>query len=272
MNQVFLYCLGYALEKTGTRLTAATLMSNHYHAVVHDPEGRICELTELLNGLLTKTTQVVRGWQGSVFDGAGPSYVELLTVNAVVDRTAYALVNPTEAGLVRFSKEWPGVRTRVADIGTRTIRVKRPEAFFTEDGSMPEWVELRFEMPEALLEESGLDGAQARIADAVETQEKKARARIEAEGRSFKGRDRVLRSSPYARARTFEQRHELNPRYASAGDDEALDTAVARDKEFAERYRASRERWLAGERDVIWPAGTYAMRRWHHVPCADPPC
>jgi hypothetical protein len=71
-------------------------MSNHYHAVVHESEERICERTEIFNELLTKTTQVVRGWQRSVFDGAGPTYVELLTVKAVVDRTAHALVNPTQ--------------------------------------------------------------------------------------------------------------------------------------------------------------------------------
>lgn len=270
MNQVFLYCLGYALQKTGTRLTAVTLMSNHYHAVVHDPDGRICEFTELLNGLLTKTTQVVRGWQGRVFDGGRPSYVELLTVDALVHGTAYALANPTDAGLVRFSKEWPGVRTRVDDIGTRSMTVERPCAFFADDGTMPETVELRFEVPEALLEE-GIETARARISEAVEMKEKEARARIEAAGGSFRGADRVRKSSPYSRAKAFEQRHELNPRYASAGDQEALQAAVERDVEFAMRYGASRERWLAGDRDVIWPAGTYAMRRWHGVRCADPP-
>lgn len=271
MNQAFLYCLGYALEKTGTRLTAVTLMSNHYHAIVHDPGGRIAELTETLNGLLTKTTQIVRGWQGTVFDGSKPSYIELLTADAVVDRTAYTLANPTAAGLVRYSKDWPGVRTRVSDIGVCTITVARPRAFFADDGTMPDTVELRFEMPEALLERHGLEAAQARIAEAVEAKERKAHAEVAAAGWSFKGADRVLKLSPYSRAKTFEARHQLNPRYASAGDHEALNAAIERDGVFAVQYASARERWLAGERDVVWPAGTYAMRRWHNVRCADPP-
>lgn len=29
-----------------------------------------------------------------------------MTVNAIVDRTAYVLANPTAAGLVRYSKDW----------------------------------------------------------------------------------------------------------------------------------------------------------------------
>src|SRR5690606_37439422 len=113
------------------------VMSNHYHAIVHDPSGDITVFTEAFHGLLTKATQALRGWQGSVFDGGKPSYVELLTVNAIVDETAYALANPTAAGLVRYSKDWPGVRTRISEIGAeRAISVKRPVgAFFAEEGT-----------------------------------------------------------------------------------------------------------------------------------------
>ncbi len=271
MNQVFLYCLGYALQATGMRLMAATLMSNHYHAIVHDPSGNITVFTEMFHGLLTKATQAMRGWQGSVFDGSKPSYVELLTVNAIVDRTAYVLANPTAAALVRYSKDWPGVRTRISDLGAdRATTVERPAgAFFAAEGVMPERVNLRCEMLEPLLEGSDLKTARARIADAVEVKEREARVRIEAAGWSFKGAERVLKSSPYSRAKTFEQRHALNPRYA--GDKEAREAAIERDCDFIERYAIARERWLEGERDVAWPAGTDAMRRRHRVPCTPPP-
>ncbi len=272
MNQVFLYCLGCAAEETHVQLVAATLMSNHYHLVVVDRRGQITKLTERLNGLLTKATQAMRGWQGSVFDGQKPSYTELLTPQALIDKVAYTIANPTAAGLVRFAKDWPGARTRVSDIGRRVVTVERPPAFFAEDGTMPESVELRFEMPETLLEAHGLEGARVRIAEAVEKKENDARAEVEAAGWSFKGADRVRKSSPYARAKTFEARGRLSPRYASGEDPDALDAAIARDAEFLLTYAECRERWLAGERHVVWPAGTDAMRRWHRVPCADPPC
>ncbi len=185
---------------------------------------------------------------------------------------AYTIANPTTAGLVRFAKDWPGARTRVSDIGRRVVTVERPPAFFAEDGTMPESVELRFEMPEMLLEAHGLEGARVRIAEAVEKKENDARAEVQAAGWSFKGADRVRKSSPYARAETFEARGRLSPRYASGGDADALDAAIARDAEFLLRYAETRDRWLAGERHVVWPPGTDAMRRWHGVTCADPPC
>ncbi len=91
-----------------------------------------------------------------MFDAEGPSYVELCTPRAVVDEAAYTLANPTAAGLVRFSNEWPGVRTRVSDIGERTVTVERPGAFFADDGIMPAQVELRLELPEVLIQMFGV--------------------------------------------------------------------------------------------------------------------
>lgn len=104
-----------------------------------------------------------------------------VTVNAIVDRTAYVLANPTAAGLVRYSKDWPGVRTRISEIGAgHATTVERPVgAFFAEAGAMPERVDLRYEMLEPLLEGSDLDSTRARIADAVEGKENEARARLQ---------------------------------------------------------------------------------------------
>ena len=266
MDQIFLYCLGVALSETGVSLSGVVLMSNHYHAIVTDREGRIPALMERLNTLLTKATQVHRGWIGRVFDAQGPSYVELLTANAVVEKLGYVLTNPSAAGLVRFSKEWPGVRTRVGDIGQRTLRIERPHVFFAEDGVMPEAVEIPLEMPDMLVQVFGVEQSRRRIAEAVARHEANAQAEADAKGWAFKGADRVRKSSPYSRAKTLEERGRLNPRYA--GDADAIRSAVRRDRGFRERYAAARERWLAGERDVEWPAGTYAMKRRHNVPCA----
>lgn len=265
MNQAFLYCLGVAAQRTNVSVAAASLMSNHYHAVVVDHDARICEMMEYLNALLTKTTQVMRGWLGRVFDGERPSYVELLTPASIVEKCGYALANPTAAGLVRFSKEWPGVRTGVNDIGERTLRIERPAAFFADDGSMPEVVELPLVLPEVVMHTYGVKQARERIADAVARHEAAGHAEAAAKGWSFKGAERVLKGSPYSRAKTLEDRRRINPRYA--GDREAIGAAVARDATFRERYAAARERWLAGDRDVVWPAGTYAMKRWHRVRC-----
>src|SRR5690606_36082140 len=122
----------------------------------------------------TKTTQVMRGWVGRVFDGEGPSYVELTTPATIVDKCGYTLANPTAAGLVKYSKDWPGVRTRVGDIGRRTLKIQRPPAFFAEDGTMPAVVKIPLELAEVVIETYGVKQARERIAEAVARHEDRA--------------------------------------------------------------------------------------------------
>ncbi len=264
-NREFLYCLGVALERTGVSLVAIMVMSNHYHLVLEDHHGSITKFTEMLNQLLTKTRQVSRGWTGRVFDAEGPSYVELLTPLAAVDRIAYCLANPTAAGLVWSSADWPGLRTRVEDLGVAVIKVARPRGYFADDGDMPAEVELRLEMPQMLLHVYGIKQARERIAAAVERHEQVAHEKAAKLRWKFAGVERVLKRSPYSRAKTLEERRELNPRYA--GDVESIRAAVARDREFVRRYNAARERWLRDDTRVVWPDGTDALRRRYGVPC-----
>jgi len=193
MNQVFRYCLAVAARETNVSVMAATLMSNHYHAVVIDHDGRISEFTERFHLLLTKAMQVYRGWIGKVFDSAKPSYVELLTPAAIIDKCGYTLANPTAAGLVRYSKDWPGVRTRVSEIGEATMRVERPPMFFVEDGKMPEAEEMPLAMAEQVIHVYGVKQARERIADAVARHEAKGHAEAAAKGRAFKGAGLVLK-------------------------------------------------------------------------------
>ena len=67
-NRVFLYCLAHACEVTGVQVHAVTVMSNHYHAVVTDPEGRLPKFAELLNKYVAKCQNAGYGlWEKLVF-------------------------------------------------------------------------------------------------------------------------------------------------------------------------------------------------------------
>ena len=41
VNQVFLYCLAYAAQFSGVQVVAFVCLSNHWHAIVTDVEGRL---------------------------------------------------------------------------------------------------------------------------------------------------------------------------------------------------------------------------------------
>ena len=131
---------------------------------------------------------------------------------------------------------------------------------------MPHTLTLRVERPDIC---SGV--SDQRLAEYVEG----LVARRESEWREFRARqglgfvgvEGVLRQEPHESPDTEAPRRTLSARIA-AGDPKVFLRALARMKAFERGYREAREAWRAGDRTVVFPAGTYAMRVLHGVQCA----
>lgn len=264
-NSIFLYILAVAAKRCGILVHAACVLSNHYHVLVTDPDARLPEFEQYLDGLVARATNASLGrFEG--FWAAATSYsaVVLTAPEDVVAKTVYALANPVAAGLVQAGDEWPGLRTSSDQLGSGTLVARRPKVFFRESGDMPEVVELELTVP------PGFDSAEEFrdcVADGLRSLENKIRRDFAAERRPFLGRLKVLRQDPFARPRPREPRFQLKPRVA-AEDAWKRYEALSRLAEFQELYRIGWERMRAGERDVVFPAGTYHLRVFHGVRCA----
>jgi hypothetical protein len=271
--QLFWFCLGVAADKYGIEVYSAILMSTHPHCTIGDPHGLRPKFYEMFHRLLALNIKAFRGWTGEVFDKRSTSCHEPLTARALVKNIAYVIANGPKAGAVRYSKDWPGALTRPEDIGTRVVRVCRPEFFFDPDNpDWPEVVELRIKMPQMLIDEYGsAEAARAEIAKKVREYEREAYACAKEKGLSFKGARRVLRTPHTARASSWEDFGSLNPQFAAAGDREAARAAVKHIREFNAEYDAKLRRWQAGDRNVVFPYGTWGMRVHHGVRCHPPP-
>ena len=256
------YCLAYAAVRTGVVIHAVMFMSNHYHIVVTDPRGVLPVFVECLNKLIAKCVNASLGRWENLWASEQASYVRLLDAEAVIDKIAYVLCNPVEAGLVKRGKDWPGLR--YGRPGSYPAR--RPDIFFRAEGSMPKSVTLEITTP-ALEGLSGRD-AQARIDDAVAEREAAERARVLREGGKFLGPDAVRRQDPFAAPTTREPRRQLSPRFASRNKWRRIET-LSRCAEFARAYRDALAAWCAKKRSVIFPVGTYLMRLRHQVRCAE---
>src|SRR5437868_13389866 len=57
-NDAFRYCLAVAAARFGIEIIGFVAMSNHYHAVVRDPRGRLPDFTCLFHKLLAKVLNV----------------------------------------------------------------------------------------------------------------------------------------------------------------------------------------------------------------------
>jgi len=185
---------------------------------------------------------------------------------AIADKIGYVLGNPVAAGAVRYAKHWPGLRSRLDEMGRHARLVERPRLYFDPAGEMPARATLRFELPAELLTVHGEAGTRALLEQSCREHERAARAQAELEGWHFLGAERCLRVSPYRRAAAYEVFGARNPTFATkGGGPELFEHAVHAVRDFRHRYRERLLRWRAGDRLSPWPAGTFMMRELHAV-------
>ena len=267
--QAVMYVLGHYAAKHGIVLYAACLMSTHLHLVYLDQYGHGPAFLRDAHRCIANVVKALRGWKGSVFE-EDPNETRLLTPEAIADKIGYVMANPVAAGAVRYARDWPGLRSRIDELGRRTFVAERPNLYFDPNGEMPARTTLRFELPEGLLELHGEEGTRTVLEESLRRHEREARAEVRAKGWSFLGPERCLRISPYRRSKAYEVFGARNPTFATkGGGQEAFEQAVQKLRAFRRSYRERLQRWRAGDHVSAWPLGTYLMRALQGVGDAD---
>jgi putative transposase len=270
LNALFTWVLATAARLYDVEVHVAVVMSSHFHLVVTVPKENVSEFMHCLDANLAKALQVLRRYTRTViWTPGGPSIVELETLQAVLEKCGYAIVNPVKAGLVYSASEWPGVTTKVSEMGTATWKACMPGYYF--DPKNPNWRKedsLAITLPPPL-RDMPIEEAHALLTAEVERQEELARAEVRLRGGSFAGPTRAMRVSWLRCSKEPLKQGKLNPDFAvGSGQHEARRASIARRGKFQADYRHALERWCAGDRDVLFPAGTYWMRVHHGVRCA----
>jgi putative transposase len=247
INQIFEYLLAIACERHGILLHGFVCMSNHYHLVITDCNGRLPAFQQHLNSLLARAVNCARGRWEAFWSRDSYNAVELLEPHDVLDKLAYTLLNPVRAGLVGRAAAWEGATSAKLRFGTRRL-VTRPTDFFSED--MPDQASLELIAPH-LHDEFGLDEQLAARVEAVEREVRKTGSRP-------MGMTAVLRQpwndSPATRA----PRRGLVPRLASRCAAVRI-AAIVELQHWVKLYRSAMACFKEGEREVGWPPGTYQM-------------
>lgn len=270
--QAFWYCLAYCAGKYAMEVHAALLMSTHPHLVCSDPEAQQPRFKMEFHRLLALCVKAILGWPEEVFNKSKGGEHEPVTPRAMVKAIAYLIANPTMAFAVRYSRDWPGPKTRPEDVGNLVVRVKRPDAYFAKDN--PQWPDeltLKLTMPAMLEDAYGVEGARARIAEEVKRLEREALEESRKRGVAFRGVRRVLRTPYTARARSYEAFGTLNPRFSAAGDPEAAARCVRELRQFDRDYEPALAKLAAGDRKALFPFGTWWLRVHLGVRCKPPP-
>ena len=265
IDQTYLYCLGVAAQKYGVTLHAAVAMSNHHHPVATDAQGQVPAFMGWLDEFVAKTLNVSLGRWEALWAPGSYSAVSCETPDDTLRAMTYAATNPVRAGAVCRADLWPGVNILPADLG-RPIKVKKPRTFFRRGGPLPDEVELVF-LPPPGFEHLSLDEFRALWQQQIDEEEARLRAERKAKGLGFAGRQAVRKQSRYAFPKHPSKRRGLNPR-VKCRDKRLRIAALERLQRFWQEHHAARERFKAGVRDVLFPAGTYWMRLHAGVHCA----
>ncbi|MFO0746077.1 MAG: hypothetical protein U1F43_10435 [Myxococcota bacterium] len=269
LNAAFAVALCDAAERHGCEVVALTVLSNHYHMVVHDRWGTLSELLRDLHATVARYCNVTRGRRHTAFwDRQQTDAVELHDADVIVDAVAYCLANAVRAGLVETPEEWPGLRTRVEDLGLwRGPVFARPSAFFREAGPVSEMVELCTEVPPLALAAYGAEGFRERVRVRLAATVAAKQAEMKRQGRSFMGRAAVLRQSPSSSPKTPDQRQvgrrATARRTVAARSRWHVQALVARVKAFRACHAEALAAFARGIRAALFPAGTWlAWRRY----------
>ena len=194
-----------------------------------------------------------------------PSAVLLENDEDILDKIVYVACNPVAAGLVAEVEHWPGLMAYQAG---KTLKAARPEVFFRQDGDMPESASITLTPPPLSTMPRGQSYSE-QIGKLVRNREQEIRNEMARLGRSFMGKAAVLRQKVTESPSTIEPRRQLNPNVACKSKWHRIE-ALRRLKEFISEYKRAFQEWRRGNRAVVFPAGTYALRLHAGVSCVEP--
>lgn len=256
VNNIFVYCLALAVEKYGIQLHAACAMSNHYHLIVTDPRGVLPDFTAWLNRQLAMCVKRLREWDEVVWEPNVPvSAVELKGSAEVLDKVAYALLNPVSAELVRDPESWPGFLTTVTMLRGRAFRAERPPVWFKRQAHSS--ATLKLTTPPCFAD---VDLYLEALEALVTKRAAQIRDRMRRQRRQCLGRRGVRRTSVLGRPSTKKERFGRNPSFSALTRRRWL-AALQQLRGFRQAYRAAYDAWRAGKRDVEFPPGTWWLAR-----------
>jgi len=259
-NNAFLYCLIDAALRCQVDVLLPCAMSNHYHAVIYDREGRYPEFIEHFHKLLARSQNTLRGRWENFWSPEQTCVVKLADRDAVLDKLAYTAANPVLDHLVERAHQWPGVNGLSTLLNGRRLRATRPLHFFRPDGPMPDTLELALTIPSELGPAADVLVELRERVCAIETERMAERQRT---GGRVLGRRAVLEQSWHDCPTSYEPRRNLRPRVATLNKWARVE-ALMRNRAFVAEYADARARWRDGAA-AVFPPGTYWLQRFASV-------
>ncbi|MBS2011958.1 MAG: transposase [Deltaproteobacteria bacterium] len=258
VNAIFEYCLAVAAKKFKMVIHGWMVMSNHYHLLATDSAGRYPDFLAWLNRMTARALNIKWGREENLWSTAQASVVWCVTSADAFRMLVYLLANPVAADLVGRTKDWPGSSSLGLHLHGAALSVERPANYFSKRSKLPHTVEL------TVVPIPGLGGMteaaySRKILRALRHQETLARSRRERSGKKPLGREAVLATRPTARPADPAGRHAGGQPHLACGEKKRRSKEFRALASFWSAHREARERFCVGDREVLFPIGTYRM-------------
>ena len=264
--QIILYALAYTAQKYSIVLHEFCVLGNHDHLIFSDPKADRPAFIGLFHSLVTRAVNNAFGEWDSLWSSQPYSAPRMLSPADMLRKIVYVLLNPVAAKLVRYAWEWGGPSSWGLEYGV-PLPIKRPAAFFSDD--MPEVVELVIHRPPGLRPDLSDRDLRAFIREETKRQQGDLVAKILAQGGSFLGMQRVLKQPRHDRPSSSGGHFTIRPTVI-AGDRQKRIDALAEEAAFRAEHERCRQAFITGDRNVVFPYGTYLMRVRIGCACASP--
>jgi putative transposase len=266
---IIAFCLGVAARRCAIQLIAWSVLSNHYHAVVHDPEGRLPEFLEHFHKMTARALNARWGRRENLWSSEPTCVVYLPTPESVFEQVIYVLANPIRAFLVERLADWPGLSS-LHHLGGKVTRHERPSVFFRANGPAPESTELTAVQPQFSKLVESHEAWAARVRAELTRVEEETRRQRRAKGQRVLGRAAILAVSHLDSPSTPRGPVKIRPTVASR-DPAIRNEELRKLREFWQRYHDARIAFRDGNRGVEFPPGTFRLRKYGVVCAPYPP-
>ncbi|MGM0596016.1 MAG: transposase [Myxococcota bacterium] len=268
-RQILEYCLATAAKKHKILVHAYIFMTNHYHLLVTDTQGRYPAFLADLNRNIAKCMNVKLGRKENFWNSSDPGVVRIPDHMKTIKKTfKYVFLNPTSAFLVSHLEAYPGARSKPGDMQGKAKIIRRPPGYFSRNGRMPAKVKLSLKVPAFCLLKKGKGEFIKDLQKEVREEEDKLIEEVGPE--RFMGRKKLKKVSPFSSPRGEAESSELNPK-VSGKSRKVLINEKSRYKTFRDQYEEKYKLWKRGKRDVVFPVGTYGMVHFHGARVASSP-
>ncbi|PRP91592.1 transposase [Enhygromyxa salina] len=285
VTKILMFTLAYTSSKFDVSIHEVVYMSNHFHLLLTAHTKCLPDFMEQLNSLTARALNALRGTTGTNIE-KGYNCVEPQDPEKLLEHAVYTLANPCASDLVTKARHWKGVTTARMRYGdelllskpklglwgshapVRTRKKRRLRDARTpskrDRSRIPKTATLRLVRPPARPELSD-DELRDVVLDKVTARENELeQARQKAGKKVLKMRN--VRAQHWSAMPGTDKVFGVRPTVSSTDKDKRI-AAIQGKKAFELAYAVARKLWIAGDRSVEFPAGTWLLWRRYEARC-----